>query len=86
MAMETYDIFKSLAIIIIFAKLLGIGARRIRIPQVVGEMVRSGRASVAVLPTNDKWFGVTYKEDKPLFVESIKQRIAAGDFPESTFQ
>ena len=56
------------------------------LPQVVGEMVRSGRASVAVLPTNDKWFGVTYKEDKPLFVESIKQRIAAGDFPESTFQ
>ena len=56
------------------------------LPQVVGEMVRAGRASVAVLPTYDKWFGVTYKEDKPLFVESIKQRIAAGDFPESTFQ
>ena len=37
--METYDIFKSLAIIIIFAKLLGIGARRIRIPQVVGEII-----------------------------------------------
>ncbi len=37
--METYDIFKSLAIIIIFAKLFGIGARRLRVPQVVGEIV-----------------------------------------------
>ncbi|MBO4890582.1 MAG: cation:proton antiporter [Lachnospiraceae bacterium] len=37
--MQTYDIFKSLAIIIIFAKLFGIGARRLRIPQVVGEII-----------------------------------------------
>jgi Kef-type K+ transport system membrane component KefB len=37
--METYDIFKSLAIIIIFAKLFGIGARRLKVPQVVGEIV-----------------------------------------------
>ena len=37
--MQTYDIFKSLAIIIIFAKLLGIGARRIKVPQVVGEII-----------------------------------------------
>ncbi|MCQ2422981.1 MAG: nucleotidyltransferase [Lachnospiraceae bacterium] len=56
------------------------------LPQVVGEMVREGRASVAVLPTNDRWFGVTYKEDKPLFVESIAKLIAAGEFPEATFQ
>ena len=37
--MQTYDIFKSLAIIIIFAKLFGIGARKIKIPQVVGEII-----------------------------------------------
>lgn len=37
--MQTYDIFKSLAIIIIFAKLFGIGARRIKVPQVVGEII-----------------------------------------------
>ncbi len=37
--MPTYEIFKSLAIIIIFAKLLGIGARKIKVPQVVGEIV-----------------------------------------------
>ncbi len=37
--MQTYDIFKSLAIIIIFAKLFGIGARKIKVPQVVGEII-----------------------------------------------
>lgn len=37
--MQTYDIFRSLAIIIIFAKLFGIGARRLKIPQVVGEII-----------------------------------------------
>ena len=48
-------------------------------------MVKSGRASVAVLPTADKWFGVTYKEDKPLFVESINKLIAKGEFPAEIF-
>lgn len=37
--MQTYDIFKSLAIIIIFAKLFGIAARRLKVPQVVGEII-----------------------------------------------
>ncbi|MBO4904277.1 MAG: cation:proton antiporter [Lachnospiraceae bacterium] len=37
--MQTYDIFRSLAIIIIFAKLFGIGARKIKVPQVVGEII-----------------------------------------------
>ncbi|MCR5302211.1 MAG: cation:proton antiporter [Lachnospiraceae bacterium] len=37
--MQTYDIFKSLAIIIVFAKLFGIAARRVKAPQVVGEIV-----------------------------------------------
>ena len=36
--MQTYDIFRSLAIIIIFAKLFGIGARKLKGPQVVGEI------------------------------------------------
>ena len=37
--MQTYDIFRSLAIIIIFAKLFGIGARKLKAPQVVGEII-----------------------------------------------
>lgn len=37
--MPTYEIFRSLAIIIVFAKLFGIGARKLKVPQVVGEII-----------------------------------------------
>ncbi|MDO4318558.1 MAG: nucleotidyltransferase [Lachnospiraceae bacterium] len=55
------------------------------LPEVVGRMVKEGRASVQVLPTNDRWFGVTYKEDKPQFVASIHRLIAEGKYPEKLF-
>ena len=38
-----------------------------------------------VLETNDKWFGVTYKEDKPLVVNSFKELIANGVYNEDLF-
>ena len=41
--------------------------------------------TVRVLPTHDKWFGVTYKEDKPVVVESIRQLIADGVYPEKLY-
>jgi dTDP-glucose pyrophosphorylase len=52
------------------------------IPATVGELVTAGRAKVKVLRTNDSWFGVTYREDRPRVVESIRQLIARGDYPE----
>lgn len=48
------------------------------LPILIGGMLRDHACSVKVLPTNDKWFGVTYKEDKAAVVESFKQLIAAG--------
>ncbi len=56
------------------------------LPTIVGKMVSEGTAEVAVLPTNDKWFGVTYAEDKPLFAECIRKLIAEGKYPEATFR
>jgi hypothetical protein len=52
------------------------------IPSVVNEWVVSGRARVKVWRTSDPWFGVTYREDRPRVVESIRQLIAKGDYPE----
>jgi UTP-glucose-1-phosphate uridylyltransferase len=52
------------------------------IPATVGELVTGGRAKVKVLRTNDSWFGVTYREDRPRVVESIRKLIARGDYPE----
>ena len=56
------------------------------LPEVVGSMVKSNRASVRVLTTTDKWFGMTYREDKPLFTESINKLIAEGKYPEAVFR
>jgi len=52
------------------------------IPSAVNEMAASGHARVKVLLTSDHWFGVTYKEDRPRVVESIRQLIAKGEYPE----
>ena len=51
------------------------------IPFLVDEMIRDGAADVAVLPTESAWFGVTYREDKPLVVEAIRRLADAGDYP-----
>ena len=52
------------------------------IPSTVGDLVTQGRAKVKVLRSPDSWFGVTYREDRPTVVESIRQLIAKGDYPE----
>ena len=52
------------------------------IPNTVGELVQSGLARVKVLRSSDSWFGVTYREDRPRVVESIRRLIANGLYPE----
>ena len=52
------------------------------LPVAVGEMVRSGRGSVQVLPTPDHWFGMTYAQDKKLTQRRIAELIAQGVYPE----
>jgi NDP-sugar pyrophosphorylase family protein len=52
------------------------------IPNTVGTLVTSGKARVKVLPTNDSWFGVTYREDHATVVESISRLVKAGDYPQ----
>ena len=56
------------------------------IPATVGDLVTAGHAKVKVLRTNDSWFGVTYREDRPRVVESIRQLIARGDYPEKLWK
>jgi NDP-sugar pyrophosphorylase family protein len=52
------------------------------IPSTVNDLVVAGQAKVKVLRTGDSWFGVTYREDRPMVVESIRKLIARGDYPE----
>ena len=55
------------------------------LPSIVDMQIQNGRADVSVLETNDKWFGVTYKEDKPLVMASFKALVDAGVYKEKLF-
>jgi len=51
------------------------------IPIVADKLIKSGEASFKVIPTASKWFGVTYKEDKPIVQKSISDLVANGTYP-----
>jgi hypothetical protein len=52
------------------------------VPAAVNELVSSGKARVKVLRTNDAWFGVTYREDRPRVVDSIAALVQKGKYPD----
>ena len=55
------------------------------IPFVVEELIAEKKASVKVLESEDSWFGVTYREDKPAVQSNIRNLIASGAYPEKIF-
>jgi len=55
------------------------------IPTVVNNLIQDGSAKVKILKSEDRWFGVTYPEDKPVVVENVRQLIAQGIYPEKLF-
>ena len=56
------------------------------LPRIVDRLVEEGKAKVRVLETPDKWFGVTYKEDKQAVVDSLRALIAGGAYPEKLYE
>lgn len=52
------------------------------LPFLVRDMLKEGKCTVDVIETADKWFGVTYKEDKPDVVASISALVEDGKYPE----
>lgn len=55
------------------------------LPIYIDELLQKGEVSVKVLDSNDKWFGVTYKEDKDFVVDSFKKLIQNGVYKEKLF-
>lgn len=55
------------------------------LPIYMGQLLQQGKVSVRVLETQDKWFGVTYREDKPAVVESFRKLIEAGIYGPKLF-
>ena len=54
-------------------------------PTIIGELLEEQKVEVKVLKSHDKWFGVTYKEDKEAVVEAIRSLVANGVYPEKLF-
>lgn len=55
------------------------------LPTHIGGLLREGKCSVKVLETTDKWFGVTYKEDKEAVVQSFRKLIEDGVYQEELY-
>lgn len=55
------------------------------LPQIIGTLVKKDEVQVKVLESHDKWFGVTYKEDKACVVEELQKLIEAGVYPEKLY-
>lgn len=51
------------------------------LPYAVDELIRAGRATARVLTTDARWFGVTYREDKPVVSAAIAAMIQSGAYP-----
>ena len=56
------------------------------LPIYIDELLQAGKVSVKVLDTNDKWFGVTYKEDKDYVVKSFARLIEDGVYQKNLFE
>ena len=52
------------------------------LPMTVGQLLEQGQATVKVLKTADKWYGVTYAADKPMVVAALKEMAEAGKYPD----
>ncbi|WKN30646.1 sugar phosphate nucleotidyltransferase [Porifericola rhodea] len=53
------------------------------LPSVVNEIIQTGQAKVKVLRTADKWFGVTYKEDKEVAQQKLEKLVEEGVYPDN---
>jgi UTP-glucose-1-phosphate uridylyltransferase len=56
------------------------------VPMAVGELINAGETKVKVLRSADPWFGVTYREDRPRVVDSIRALVDKGVYPESLWK
>ena len=56
------------------------------LPGVVDQLIKEGKASVKVLKSQDKWYGVTYKEDKQSVVDALQAMKDKGLYPDKLWK
>lgn len=55
------------------------------LPTIIGDLLKEEKADVTVLKSLDNWFGVTYQEDKQSVIDSIKELISTGIYPDKLY-
>lgn len=55
------------------------------LPSMVEQLLKEDKATVSVLKSQDRWYGVTYREDKPMVMEAIKRLKKEGLYPENLY-
>jgi hypothetical protein len=56
------------------------------IPTSIDKFVKSGEITIKILMSNERWFGVTYRDDKPFVVNSLNNMIREGIYPSNIYQ
>ncbi len=56
------------------------------LPTVVNDLIKADRAEVSVFRSSDRWYGVTYREDKPVVEKAIRDMIGEGKYPEKLWE
>lgn len=56
------------------------------LPEMIGELIKEDKADVEIIPTNDKWIGITYKEDLALAKKSFSKMFDKGFYPEDIWK
>ncbi|MCD8105954.1 MAG: nucleotidyltransferase [Lachnospiraceae bacterium] len=56
------------------------------LPTIADRMLKERKVDITVLPSNDRWFGVTFREDVPIVKQSILELVEAGKYPPALFQ
>lgn len=59
--------------------------REYLLPTLIGSMLKNNMATVKVIPTDARWFGVTYQEDRDYVAGEFKKLVEEGVYPESLF-
>lgn len=56
------------------------------LPEMIGELIKENKADITILPTNDKWIGITYKEDLVPSQKSFQKMFDQGLYPDNIWE
>ena len=56
------------------------------LPSAVNDLLLAGKARVRVFRSGDRWYGVTYRQDKPVVEKAIREMTVRGQYPENLWE